>query len=98
MRLTDRDCCLDMLMTEKFLADMYNHAEAECAHPRLREELHTLHSAHEAQHAELFKEALKRGWYRPAPASPEQVQRMVAAYRAMAEGAAVNPGPARAGH
>ena len=55
-KLSDRDMLMDVLLTEKYLATLYNAAEAECTNQRLRNNLHTLHSAHEAQHSELFKE------------------------------------------
>jgi spore coat protein CotF len=96
--LDDRDMLTDLLMTEKYLATLYNQTEAECTNQRLREELHTLHSSHEAQHAEIFKELHKRGWYDAPKADAAQIQQVIRAWEARSHrDPALNPGPARAG-
>lgn len=97
--LNDRDMLMDLLITEKYLATLYNQTEAECTNQTLRDELHTLHSAHEAQHSELFKELHKRGWYDTAPAEPGHVTRLIQTWEQRShEDPALQPGPARAGH
>lgn len=96
--LGDREGMLDLLLTEKYLADLYNRAEAECSNHDLREELHSLHSSHEAQHARLFREVQRRGWYQPPAASPELVQHLLRTWEERTRhDPALAPGPARAG-
>ncbi len=96
--LGDREMLMDLLITEKYLTTLYNTTESECTHQRLREELHTLHSAHEAQHAELFKELHKRGWYDTPRADSAQLQQLVQSWEQRTrQDPALNPGPARAG-
>lgn len=97
--LNDRDMLMDLLITEKYLSSLYNRTESECTNQKLREELHTLHSAHEAQHSELFKELHKRGWYDTPRAEPGQLSQMVHTWEQRSQqDPTLNPGPARAGH
>lgn len=97
-KLGDREMLMDMLHTEKYLATLYNTAEAECSNQELRTELHTLHSSHEAQHSELFKELHKRGWYQSPKADPAMIRQMIQHWEQKTEqDPTLNPGPARAG-
>lgn len=97
--LSDRDMLMDLLVTEKYLATLYNTTEAECTNQKLREELHTLHSSHEAQHSEIFKELHRRGWYDAPKADPAHVSQVIRSWeQRTSQDPALNPGPARAGH
>lgn len=91
-KFSDRDMLMDMMITEKYLSHQYNLTEAECHNQNLREELHTLHSAHEAQHSELFKEIHKRGWYDTLKADQAQVNQVIQCWQQMShQDPALNP-------
>ena len=98
-KFSDRDMLMDCLTTEKYLSQLYNTTEAECTNQKLREELHTLHSSHEAQHSELFKELYKRGWYDTPKADKAQVTQMIQHWEQWShQDPTLRPGPARMGH
>lgn len=77
MRLNDRDMLLDLLLTEKHLAQMAALAEAECANQGFRQELQRLHDELQEVHARLFHAAQKRGWYETPTAGRNAIEELL---------------------
>ncbi|WP_171904647.1 spore coat protein [Sporolituus thermophilus] len=62
-RLSDRDMLLDLLVTENYLSQLYNHAVLESSTSNVQKTFEQLlQDAHNTSRA-LFTEMQERGWY-----------------------------------
>lgn len=64
-RLSDRDMLLDLLMTEKYMAHMYNSAIMESTHTAVLEAFEDMAHDEHSNARSLFETMQDRGWYHP---------------------------------
>lgn len=72
-RLSDRDMLLDLLMTEKYMAHIYNSAIVESTHTPVLEAFEDMAHDEHSNARSLFEAMQDKGWYYPEPDSDPKV-------------------------